>query len=68
MKVPFVSLVLASLTACDLPTEPPAPKIPRAPDENPIVVIGERVVGAAVVIYGRRCNDVFVVDHRLRKR
>ena len=46
MKPAFVSVVLALLTACDLPTEPPAPKIPLTPDEKGSVVVVGRVVSA----------------------
>ena len=48
MKRLLVSFLLAVLSACDLPTEPPPAKIPRAPGEtSPVVIVG-RVVNGTV--------------------
>lgn len=48
MRYSFVGFLLATLAACDLPTEPPAPRLPRQlNDDHPVVVAG-RVVNSGM--------------------
>jgi hypothetical protein len=61
MKLSGVSFLLAVLAACDLPTEPPPPAIPRAPDEiGPIVIVGRVVHGPKAV--GLQATQVRVTE------
>lgn len=46
MRSFFVSVLLALLAACELPTEPPPSRIPRRPDAGDSVVIEGRIVSA----------------------
>ncbi len=51
MKAAFVSVLLVLLAGCDLPTEPPSPKLPRMPDQTLPVVIEGRVVYSGRVVH-----------------
>lgn len=56
MKLLVVSFMLAVLTACDLPTEPPSPRLPRAPDQTGSIIIAGRVLNAADAVGVQAAN------------